>query len=126
MLIIVISLGIGIKSYMNQRSFFSLTGHYLKASNGIDLIIDSGNMPIVMSNQTKNENLFSNLKSGDQIRIKIDAIAETYPGEAGVYACEKVEEGNMEDIPQEAINELVELGWLDESRDDSMGENSYN
>ena len=115
MLLIGMSLVIGVKTYKKQSDFSSLTGYFLKASNGSELIIDSVNTPIVMINKTKDEKLFSNLKDGDQIKvkIKIDAIAETYPGQAGVYACEKIDEGSIEDIPQAAISELSELGWID-------------
>lgn len=113
MLLIGMSLVIGVKTYKQQSDFSSLTGYFLRASNGSELIIDSANTPIVMINKTDDEKLFSNLNDGDQIKIKIDAIAETYPGQAGVYACEKIDEGSIEDIPKNAISELSELGWID-------------
>ena len=89
----------------------TMTGRYLRAENGISLIVAEDGGPIQLSDLSKSGNLFIGLNSGDRIEIQYDAIAETYPGQTGVYACKLLEEGTPEDVPEETLASLEELGW---------------
>ena len=73
------------------------------------LILD--NSPIEMANRTDKE-LFNKLVNGDEILVVHDGIAESYPGKTGVYAVFKLKDGTIDDISQNVIDSLVELGWL--------------
>lgn len=88
-----------------------MTGRLLQSSDGKYLIIDENGSPIVMSNQSGQESVFQDLQSGDKIQITYDGILETYPGQMGIYSCELIEKGGIEDISEEVITSLEELGW---------------
>lgn len=85
-------------------------GIYLRTDKGSNMII-MGNDPIVMSNRT-NRDIFKNIDSGDRILILHDGIQESYPGGTGVYALFKRAEGKPEDIPEDVILSLAEMGWV--------------
>lgn len=89
----------------------ALEGRYLLAENGVSLIIMEDGGPVTISDQSKNGDLFEGLHSGDRIRITYDGIDETYPGQTGAYACKLLESGTLEDIPEETLAGLEELGW---------------
>lgn len=89
-------------------------------SEGRVLITDTGsymiimdNSPIEMSNQSKNEEIFKGLTSGDKILIVHDGIEESYPGGTGVYFCKKLYDGEYKDLPEQVIVSLIELGYID-------------
>lgn len=84
-------------------------GRILQSGSSTMLILD--NSPIVMSNRTKNGNLFSKLTDGDKVLVFHDGIAETYPGRTGVYAVIKLSDGSISDIPNDVLTALTELGW---------------
>lgn len=89
----------------------SMVGRCLISTDGQYLIIDENGAPIVLSNQSENEQMFEKLQSGDKIQITFDGIQETYPAQTGVYTCELLEKGSMEEIPTETVGSLQELGW---------------
>lgn len=89
----------------------TLTGWYLQAENGASLIVTEDGEPISMSDQSRGNKLFDGLDSGDRIEITYDAIAETFPGQASVYTCQKLENGSFENIPKDALMVLEELGY---------------
>lgn len=89
----------------------TLTGRYLKAENGASLIVTEAGEPLSLSDQSRGKALFDGLDSGDLIEIPHDAIAETFPGQAGVYSCKLLENGGSEHIPEEAIAVLEEMGY---------------
>ena len=89
----------------------TMTGRYLEAENGAHLVITDDGEPFRVSDQTKNGDLFDGLTSGDRVRITHDDIAETYPCQTGAYSCKLLEEGALEDVPEETLASLEELGW---------------
>ena len=86
-------------------------GIYLEAKNEHSLVI-LGNSPIRMSARTGIVT-FENLETGDEILVFHDGIAESYPGQTGIYANFKLQKGSPENIPQNVIEQLTELGWLE-------------
>ncbi len=88
-------------------------GRALVAKNGEVLWIDENGSPIVMTDCTKSKKLLNGLSSGDRIKLLHDGIEESYPGHTGVYSLRKLSDGDISDIPEATLNELVSLGWLD-------------
>lgn len=107
---ICLVLGIGIW-YMASHGFSFSVGRYLAADNAGHLLILE-NSPISMGNRTKDEHLFSDLSSGDEILVLHDGIAESYPGQTGVYFCLRLKDGSIEDISENVLAGLRELDWL--------------
>lgn len=93
-------------------SFGYMKGRCVVTDNGSYMIIDEDGCPISMSNRTEDESLFAGLKTGDKIRIKYDGIAESYPGQAGVYACKKIADGDIEDIGGDVLYDLLTMGYI--------------
>ncbi len=96
--------------YMNANALGFSVGRYLSANGSHMVILE--NSPIVMSNRTGNETIFSKLTDGDQILVLHDGINETYPGGTGARAVFKLSDGTIDDVPAEVRIELEELGWL--------------
>lgn len=63
---------------------------------------------------------FEGLEDGDLIRVFIKEVLETWPGQASVYAVEKLEDGGLQDISAELLGELEEMGWLETGSDGSI------
>lgn len=94
--------------------YHSSVGRVLIADSGSCLFIgESG--AIVLSDRSEAGDLLDGLQTGDEIRITHDAVMTTYPAQTGVYACEWLGGGSIDDIPQQHIEQLTELGWLGES-----------
>lgn len=89
----------------------TLSGWYLHAENGTNFLITEDHGPISMSDRSKGGNLFGGLDDGDFIEITHDAIAESYPGQAGVYTCKKLHDGSFENIPEDAVADLMFMGY---------------
>ena len=110
-LIAVLAVLILITAVMAYRGFTVSEGIYLEAKGNRPLIV-MGNSPVSMSDQSSGD-LFEGLQTGDHILVLHDGIAEIYPGSTGVYAVWKIGDGSAEEIPQDVIRSLIELGWLD-------------
>lgn len=93
----------------------TLTGWYLQAENGGSLIVTEKGEPISMSDRSRGGTLFDGLDSGDRIEITHDAIAETYPGQAGVFICKKLSDGHFEDVPGDVVADLEFMGYTFDS-----------
>lgn len=100
----------------SPEDFSEVQGYYLRTDNGNDVVIDSAGTPIVLSNQSGDEALFDGLTNGDIIAVTVDGIAETYPAEAGCYSCVKQQDGELQDIPDDVLQELKEFGFISESQ----------
>ena len=86
------------------------TGRCLVTIDNQYLIV-MNNSPVVMSNQSRKDNLFEEIKTGDMIKITHDGINESYPGQTGVYSCSILKTGTISDISKEVISSLNEMGW---------------
>ena len=109
-LLIVLAL---IFALMAHRSLSFSSGRYLLTDSGSDLLI-LGNSPVVMSNRTNNENMFSRLDTGDKILVLHDGIAESYPEKTGAYFVIKLGNGSRSDIKSSVLESLSELGYMQE------------
>lgn len=88
-----------------------ITGRYLKGKNS-DLII-TGEWNVISMGVADEAVSFDGLKDGDVIRVYIDCILESWPGQTTVYAVEKAENEEIPDISPELMEELREMGWIE-------------
>lgn len=86
-------------------------GRLLLAENGTALLVTEDGTPITLSVQAEGSDPWAGYHSGDRIRVTHDGVNETYPAQTGAYAWERLDEGTLEDIPEEALTALEELGW---------------
>ena len=96
-------------SILFSKGYGVFVGVYLETEDGVAMLIDN-NTPIVMSSN-HNGDLFSELSNGDKILVIHDGIAESYPAKTRAYCVIKLNEGEMDDIPQNVVEELDKLGW---------------
>ena len=96
---------------MINKGYGMSQGLYLEGKD-VQAMLICENSPIVMSNRTNRE-LFDDLEVGDEILVIHDGINESYPGQTGAYTIIKLSDGDIANIPQIVIDQLVELGWLE-------------
>lgn len=107
---VVIVLLSGIVLIAKNSIDFSI-GTCIVADNGSYLVVFD-NSPVVMSQRSGKDSLFSELETGNRIFVIHDGIAESYPGKTGVYFVWKLSDGQTSDVPKEVVKSLTELGWL--------------
>ena len=89
-------------------------GRCVVADSGSVLWISSSGEPVSMHSVNGNKSIFDGLTTGDEILVlRRGAVAESYPGQVGVYACIKLSDGLESDIPEKTLSSLRELGWID-------------
>ena len=88
-----------------------LTGRFLLGDQNTPILIDSSGTPIILTDRTGSD-LFDGLSNGDRILVFLSPVAETYPARAGAYFCLRLSSGAPEDLPQQSLQTLAELGWL--------------
>ena len=88
-----------------------VSGRYLRGKRS-DLIIigDQGATTMGIADEAIS---FEGMEDGDLIRVYIVCILESWPGQTTVYAVEKVEDGEIQDISSELLEELREMGWIE-------------
>lgn len=116
--IIFVFIIIGASILISNRYDASI-GTYLVSKDGAAILICE-RTPIVMSNRTEHD-LYANLSIGDKILVIHDGIATSYPAQTSAYAIFKVNSGSAKEIPPSVIEELVELGWIEETEDIKLG-----
>ncbi len=86
-------------------------GRLLFDVNGTALLVTEDGTPIALSIQVEGADPFSGLATGDRISVTHDGIDDSYPQQTGAYGWELLEKGSPEDLPEETLAELEELGW---------------
>ena len=89
-----------------------LEGRILIADDGSYLIILDDYSPVRMSDQSKNGGLFIGLQTGDSVRVLHDGVRLSYPGQTNIYRLRLLARGTYDDIPDEVVRVLEELGWI--------------
>lgn len=95
------------------------TGWYLATVEGSQetgpLIVrdDTGSyITEALADKSETHDLFDGLESGDRIRITYDCPdSSPWPGVNWVYKCELLEEGSLDDVPEEALTAMEETGY---------------
>lgn len=86
-------------------------GRLLLASNGTALLVTEDGTPMTLSVQAEGDEPWAGYHSGDRVRVSHDGVDDSYPQQTGAYAWERLEEGTLENIPEETLAALEELGW---------------
>lgn len=95
------------------------TGRYLATVEGSQetgpLIVrdDTGSCIIeALVDKSETHDLFNGLESGDRIQITYDCPdSSLWPGVDWVYACKLLEEGSLDDVPEEALTTMEAAGY---------------
>lgn len=59
--------------------------------------------PVIVSNRTSDEDIFSYLNDGDKILLLHDGIQETYPAKTGAYFVLRLAKGEFDEMEKERI-----------------------
>ena len=88
-----------------------LEGICLVADNGSVLLI-AKDEPIVL-HDCSGKDLLAGIRTGDRIRVLHDGIAESFPAQAGIYKLVHLGQGSLDEISQQTLDTLRQLGWID-------------
>lgn len=86
-------------------------GRLLLSLSGTALLVTEGGEHIVLSVEADGDDPWNGFHSGDRIAVTHDGVEETYPAKTGAYDWKLLEEGTLEDVPEETLTALEELGW---------------
>ncbi|MEN0642353.1 hypothetical protein MKY91_04145 [Alkalicoccobacillus gibsonii] len=89
----------------------SIEGRFLKSSNGQSILVNDHDV-VIMGNDTEEGEVCEDINIGDKIVVIADAIDASYPSSANVIRCKLIEEGSVNDLPNETIDYLQDMGWV--------------
>lgn len=82
------------------------------AGNGLVVFRESG-LGATRARANINK-LFANVKPGDKVLVLRDNFTYlTYPGETGMYKCWRLGGGDLSDIPDKELEQLIDMGWIE-------------
>lgn len=117
LIIIAVLMGIFIAGI--AIGLISASVHGLGISTGVCLITDNGSLmlishgsPIKLNDPDYNNDFTERFSDGDKILSVHSLINESYPASTFSYFEIRLSHGKYEDIPEETISQLTELGWL--------------
>ena len=87
-------------------------GRYLVMWNveGItSLLVTEDGGAVVLT--TEINDAFCDCENGDRVRVTHGAVEETDPARTEVYDYKRLEEGTLDDVPEETLERLESLGW---------------
>lgn len=99
-----------------SKEIYTSVGRCLIADNGAYVLI-KGNSPTVLYNASGDESIFEGIDTGDEIEVTSSMVMLTYPSQTYIYSLKKLSDGSIDDIPQEVIDDLTELGWVKREND---------
>lgn len=89
----------------------SIEGRFLKSINAQSILVNDQDV-IIMENDTEEHDVCEGINIGDKIAVIADAIDTSHPSSANVVTCKLIEEGSVNDIPNETIDYLQDMGWV--------------
>ncbi len=90
----VVALG----AILSLKGYGISTGRFYTNDFGIYLV-DEGEA-MLMSDQSKKQNVFENLSVGDLLLVVHDGVNETYPAQTGAYRIFRLKKGDASDLPE--------------------------
>ena len=97
--------------FMATGSKTLVSGYSLRCSNDTYMIIEETGSPIHYSFSKAMGTNVEKLTDGDRILIISDLINLSYPGSTRAHFVLKLSDGSVENIPEETLLSLQELGW---------------
>ena len=94
-----------------EKDSNTIQGRFIQTETTNCLVSDTYGF-IDLSNESGNEDIFKEIGNGDEIKITIDSICETYPVWTNVYSLEFIEDGNIDDIDYAVLEEMVSTGRI--------------
>lgn len=92
-------------------AYVAATGRIVK-TDGAYFFIFSNDSELVIIHSRSTDASFDDLATGDLVEVGTDgSIAETYPGQMGVYTLEILEHGSIDDISESVITEIESCGY---------------
>ena len=91
----------GLSSLSKESKALSIGTALEYTENSIVLLLD--NSPVILSNQTKDNTLFSSLTDGDTVLVLHDGIKETYPAQSGAYFVLRLKKNEFDKEEKEKI-----------------------
>lgn len=76
------------------------------------IIVVVDDLPIILSNMEKNQDLLNSLKTGDKIILTHTKISQSYPAQTNAYKISKLEENCLFEIADDVLNSVYSLGYL--------------
>lgn len=100
-----------------SKEIYTSVGRCLVSDNGSYLLIQEREATVLSGK----EGLFEGIETGDEIEVKHGMVQLTYPGGTIAYEVKKLSDGSIDDIPQEVIDDLTELGWINTAENPVFG-----
>ncbi len=101
-----------------ERGINVTTGRCIVAdNNAVLLIVEEGygeGFPVSLGYNGDREKVFADWSTGDLVTVIHGSIAESYPGQTQMYYGWHKEDGSRDDIPEELLTHLTEMGWIQE------------
>lgn len=94
-----------------DNGLWDTEGRILFDVNGTALLVTEDGSPIVLSVQTEGDDPFHGISTGDKVSVTHDGIGDSYPQQTGAYDWQLLEKGTPEDLPEETLTALEDLGW---------------
>jgi len=108
---ILIIVGFAGAAFLKSRGMLQ-TGTVVLSEGSCIFLSDDTREPVIIYNQTRNQELFAKLGSGDRVLILGDGtMMLSYPAQMNIYFCLRLDSGDLSDIPEETLEQLKELGW---------------
>ncbi len=103
-------------NFQDYSNHFARKGYYMRSDTGTSFILDEENDMGLISLNTEDHTMFSELKNGDVIIVASDSgVEDSLPCSTGAYQCMRIEKGmgDREFLSeyQEELEELAELGY---------------
>jgi hypothetical protein len=100
-----------------SKEIYTSVGRCLISDNGAYLLIQQFDATVLYGK----EGLFEGIDTGDEIEVKHGMVQTTYPGGTNAYEVKKLSDGSIDDIPQDVIDDLTELGWVNTADNPVLG-----
>lgn len=86
-------------------------GRLLLAENGTALLVMEDETAVTLSVQAEGADPWDGFQSGDRVAAVLGPLRETWPAQADVYDWRLLEKGTLEDVPEDVLTGLEDLGW---------------
>lgn len=100
-----------ISAYFEKAEKCILYGRILNLKNGGLMLIDDHGSAYEL--QKNAEEHYFNFDDGDKVFVVCSYILETYPAQTDMHYCWLIEDGNYSDLPENTLETLREMGWID-------------
>ncbi|MEK4563797.1 hypothetical protein MKX54_03800 [Alkalihalobacillus sp. FSL R5-0424] len=92
---------------MNTR----IEGRFLKLADGQSILVNDQGITVMESELDQGE-ACKDVNVGDKIVIDVNAVNDSEPSSANVTSCTLIEEVDLNEVPNETLDRLQEMGWV--------------